>query len=228
MRSLGPSSRVTLAVVLALAAGCAQPAGSGGAGDGGAPDGGAPDGGAPPSQRVRIDLQSWSLTNAGLNVEPPGDLELQIGWLLAYPERPTPNDRAELVTDIDLLQKGDIRGNEHIWAINETLAVFDHDCRDPDPTIVLTLLEVDEGFGDSGTKTRSALAAAATGLGIFFPATGVVIGAGLILEGLFAKNDDLGQGEFNLAPGSNRLSLSGRDTRSIVTVVVSVLEGSCP
>ncbi|MCA9557335.1 MAG: hypothetical protein KC583_02115 [Myxococcales bacterium] len=221
MKVIARTLRAALGVALTACVGCG-PGGGGGGGDAGAEDAG------PAFQRVEIVLQSWSLTNAGLKVEPPGDLELQIGWILAYPQRPTPDDRAEIATHIDLLQKGDIRGDDHIWAMNETLAVFDHYCADPDPSIVLTLLEVDEGFGDSGTKTRSALAAAATGLGIFFPATGVVLGAGLILEGLFAKNDDLGQGEFNLDPGSNRLSLSGRDTRSIVTVVVNVLDGSCP
>lgn len=223
MIRFGPSLHAALAFT--LAAGCGPPSGSGDGTDGGA---GTPDAGAPAFRRVEVVLESWSLTNAGLRVEPPGDLELQIGWILAYPERPTPDERAEIATDIDLLQKGDVRGDDHIWAMNEGLATFDHYCDDPDPTIVLTLLEVDEGFDDSGTKTRAALSGAAAGLGIFFPLTGLAIGGGLILESLFTRNDDLGQAEFNLDPGDNRLSLSGRDTRSIVTVAVNVLDGDCP
>lgn len=217
------------AVALALVAACAQPltstdatGDSGETGDTGVVDEG------PAFQRVQITLKTWHLLNAGLNVELPGDLELQIGWILAYPNRPNPDDRAEIATDVDLLQKGDIKGDETIWVMNEVLATFDHYCDDPDPQIVLTLLEVDEGFDDTADKTRAGLAAAITGLGVFYPVAGVVLGIGSILEGVLAKNDDLGQGDFRLTQGSNRLSLSGRETRSVVTVDMDVLSGRCP
>jgi hypothetical protein len=50
---------------------------------------------APSFQTVEVVLESWELHDAGLNVEPPlGDLELQIGWTLAYPVGETDEGRA--------------------------------------------------------------------------------------------------------------------------------------
>ncbi|MGB5811721.1 MAG: hypothetical protein WBG86_14385 [Polyangiales bacterium] len=189
---------------------------------------------APAFQTVEVSLQSWDFTWDG-TVEPvTTDVELQIGWVFAYPVRPEGEAPAILESSTGIFQKGDIPGGfgeqNSIVAINRELATYDEYCGDPKPQLLLTLLEVDEGFDRTGTETRAALGGVAVAAGLAFttfPVTVAVFGAGLVLEGLLAKNDDVGQGNFTLEDGSNRFMLSGRDTRSIVTVSKEVVAGSC-
>lgn len=186
---------------------------------------------APAFQSVEVVLQSWDFSWDG-TVEPVlTDVELQIAWAFAYPVRPHEDEPGILENYADLLQKGDIPGGlgeqNSIWSMNKVLATYDEYCDDPEPQLLLTLLEVDEGFGRTGTATRAALGALAVGVGIAFPVAGAVFGSVLVLEGLFAKNDDVGHGTFTIEDGPNRLRLSGKDTSSIVTVRKDIISGRC-
>ena len=182
-------------------------------------------------QTVEVVLQSWDFSWDGTVETVLTDVELQIGWAFAYPVRENEGEPAILETDTGVLQKGDNPGGfgrqNTIWSMNRVLATYDEYCDDPEPQLLLTLLEVDEGFDRTGTETRAALGAVAVGVGIAFPAAGAVFGSLLVLEGLFAKNDDVGQGTFSIEDGSNRLRLSGKDTSSIVTVRKDIIDGSC-
>lgn len=182
----------------------------------------------PAFQTVEVVLQSWSITDAGLNVELVGNLELQIGWAFSYPVRPIEDEPGILQSDTGILQNADAPRNETIWSMNAVLARYDEYCDDPDPQVFLSLLEVDEGFGDTGNQTRTALGVVALGIGAVYPVTGLVFEVALLAESLFARNDDVGQGAFTIEDGPNRLMLSGKDTRSIVTVRKDILSGACP
>lgn len=173
---------------------------------------------APRTRSVELRLEHWKLRDGKLNIEPLGRLELQIAWMVAAPVRPAGAERAQTEVRTGLLQRDKVSMGDSTWNMSHSLLRYTETCGDPDPSIYLGLLEVDEGFGDSGRRTRAALGAAAVGVGIAFPVAGAVFGGALVLEGLLAKNDDLGQGEFFLEDGDNDLYLSGRGSRSIVRV----------
>lgn len=188
----------------------------------------------PQFQTVEVTLQSWDFTWDGTVEIPPTDVELQIGWAIAYPVRLNGEAPAMLESNTGIYQEGDIPGGfgeeNAIVAINQRMATYDEYCGDPKPQVLLQLLEVDEGFDRTGTETRAALGAVAVAAGVAFstfPLTVAVFGAGLVLEGLLANNDDVGQGSFTLEDGQNRFMLSGKDTRSVIRINKEVIDGSC-
>lgn len=205
---MSPFASSTRWVAIAAGTGIALSAcGSGSMTDGGDP--GETTEPAPSFQTVEIVLQSWDFSWDGTVEVPLTDVELQVGWALAYPVRQDENQPGILQSRTGVEQKGDIPGGlgdqNTIWSMNRVMATYDEYCDDPEPQLLLTLLEVDEGFDQSGTQTRAALGALAVGVGLAFPVSGAVFGSVLVLEGLFAKNDDVGQGTFTINDGSNRL-----------------------
>ena len=187
----------------------------------------------PAFQEVEVVLETWEFYWSDANIEIAfTDLELQIGWNFAYAVRNDPSEPGLLESDSGVIQIDDVKniGNQGtVQPLKRSLARYREYCDDPSPRIFLTLLEVDEGFDRTGTETRAALGALAVAVGLVAPpVTAAVFGSILVLEGLFAKNDDVGTGEFVIEDGSNRLRLTGKNTRSTVAVRKDVLSGTCP